>query len=115
MPTKTVRYTCAIEGYEDSWIDLAAKWTRDDERELLAYDSDIARLPMLQRRCTAVHLVDGDTVISDVDKLTNEGLEHVDLVLWGFVTTVLVMQWREMRTLGDFAKRVSPATSGPTN
>ncbi len=114
MP-KPVRYSCAVEGYTDSWVELDPRWTRAEERELLSVVGNDAYLDLLRRKAAAVHLVDGKRVIDDVGALTDEGLADVDLVLWSFVIKVLFFAYQEQRSITDFVLRVSPPTSDKTS
>jgi hypothetical protein len=110
-----VRYSCAVEGYEDSWVELDTRWTRADETRVLALRLKTEALDMLRAKCKAVHLVDGTRVYNDPAQLTNEEMESIDLILWGFVTSIVLIQYKEMQAITDFATRVSPPTSEKTS
>jgi hypothetical protein len=110
-----VRYSCAVDGYEASWIELDTRWSRPDELRIVAIKLNSEALEMLREKCKGVHLVDGDVTYDEPAELTDEGLANLDLVLWGFVTSVLFTAYREAKAITDFAMRVSPPTSEKTS
>lgn len=111
-----MRYYCTVDGLTDSWIELADAWTRAEWAALQGVKGNADYFDILRRKTTAMHLATADGgAINDVALLTDDGLQAIDLALWGFLVTVLFRAAADRKTLGDFAMRALLSSSDKTS
>ena len=106
-----MKYYSEIEGYEDCYVDVVDKWTMKELKELTASDEQ-EYFNLFRRKVTGILLRDIDgNELRDITKLDDEFVENLDVVMAGFIGTVLAMHVRQRRSLGGMSVRQSSTTS----
>ncbi len=106
-----MKYYSEIEGYEDCYVDVVDKWTMKELKELTASDEQ-EYFDLFRRKVSAILLRDIDgNELRDITKLNDEFVENLDVVMAGFIGTVLAMHVRQRRSLGGLSVRQSSSTS----
>lgn len=101
------RITCTTEGFTDNWVDLSESWTRREVKEL-DRATVAGVLETLRKKATACNIIlsSGDTV-TEVTKLTEDGLEDCDQQVWGFLLGCQFRAVAALQSLGNFSVRLS--------
>ncbi len=106
------KVTCTTEGFTDNWIDLSESWTRREVKELDG--SNIAEvLAILRRKATACNIIlSTGEVVTEVTRLTEDGLEDCDQQVWGFILGCQFREVAALQALGNFSVRLSSDSAG---
>ncbi len=105
-----MKYFSEIEGYEDCYVDVVDKWTMKELKELTASDEE-QYFELFRRKVTSILLRDSDgNELRDITKLDNDFIENLDVIMAGFIGTVLAMHVRQRRSLGGMSVRQSSTT-----
>lgn len=104
---------CTLPDFIDCWVEISEKWTRAEEK-MLAFADDQQWLELWQRKVLACNLrtATGDYITAPAD-VTLDRLDDLDVQLAGFVGGALAYACRELRYLGNAARRVSFNGSEP--
>ena len=106
-----MKYYSEIEGYEDCYVDVVDKWTMKELKELTA-SGESEYFELFRRKVSAIYLKDIDgNELRDITKLDDEFIENLDVIMAGFIGTVLAMHVRQRRSLGGMSVRQSSSTS----
>lgn len=106
-----MKYYSEIEGYEDCYVDVVDKWTMKELKELTASDEQ-EYFDLFRRKVSAILLRDIDgNELRDITQLNDEFVENLDVIMAGFIGTVLAMHVRQRRSLGGLSVRQSSTTS----
>ena len=109
-----MKYYSEIEGYEDCYVDVVDKWTMKELKELTA-SGEQEYFELFRRKVSAILLRDIDgNELRDITKLDDDFIENLDVVMAGFIGTVLAMHVRQRRSLGGLSVRQSSSTSEQT-
>jgi hypothetical protein len=106
-----MKYFSNVEGYEDCFVDVVDKWTMKELRELTA-SNETDYFSLFKRKVTSILIKDIDgNELRDITKLDDSFIENIDVVMAGFLGTVLAMHVRERRSLGGLSVRQSSTIS----
>ena len=106
-----MRWTCTVEGFSDTWIEVDDRWTRR-ETESVENTADETYLLLLRAKTTACHIQAGDGYIESAAELTEENLLDADEAVWGFLGRVLPYTIAQRRFLGNASLRPSLPSNG---
>lgn len=107
-----MRITCGVAGYDEVWVEIDPRFTRRDVTTILDAEED-ALLEQIRRRVTACHIpLEDGTVIDNADDLTGARLEEADLVVIGWLGSLLPTVIGTRRTLGNASVRLSSGSNG---
>jgi hypothetical protein len=102
-----MRYQCDILGFEDNFIELSERWTRQEVFTFDKLEGD-AYFAMLQRKLTGICLsrLDGETgnPIDPIDtpkNFTREASWLVDFAAWRWFIHAIRLGFNEMVRLGE--------------
>jgi hypothetical protein len=98
-----MKYFVDFPGYTDCYIDVEEQWTLKELNELVATDED-NYFDVLRKKTLGIFLRDVDgNELRDVKKLDKDFVENIDVILAGFLGTVLVRHVRDRRSLGGLS------------
>ena len=101
--------------YKDCFVDVSEVWTMKELKDLAIAEGD-KYFEIFRKKVDAILLRDVNGVeIRDVNQLTEDFMENIDVAMAGFLGTVLVNHIRERRSLGGLSVRLSSTGSELTN
>ena len=102
----TVRIECAVDGFEETWVEVSDRWTRSEFKALIDAEGD-EWLGTFHDKVTACHIQSSENPITDPQAVTEDALDDVDMQVLGFLGTVLLEAVTHLRSLGFMSGRVS--------
>ena len=110
-----MRFICNIAGLEQNWVEFSDVWTRREDTDLFSLPEQEGFSKYFARKCTACHIEQvGGEPITDPAQLTYDGLNDVDLRVFGFLAGSIYIACRSSQRLGNASALLSTATSEGT-
>lgn len=108
----TVRVYCDDPDYLETWIDVSGRWTLAEQRRMLEVAGDDF-WAFLRSKVAACHVqtVDGDA-ITDPAQLNEDGVGGCDVLVIGWLGSVMPVAIAKRRALGNASARLSLPTNG---
>ena len=107
-----IRIYCDAPEYADTWIDILPRWSLADQERMLDVQGD-EFFAFLRDKTAACHIETlSGAAITDPAQLTDSGLADVDVLLIGWLGSVLPLAVSKRRALGNVSARLSLPTNG---
>ena len=111
----SVRVTCDVDGFANTWLELDAKITRREVMAIEAANDESFFTDLLRPRVVACHIERaGQPAITTPDDLTLDALLDCDEAVLGFIGRAIWIAIAQRRTLGNVGARLSLPTNGQT-
>ena len=108
-----IRIYCDDPDYPVTWVDVSDRWTLADQRRMMDVEGDDF-YTFLRGRVTACHIetVEGDP-ITDPAQISEAGLGACDVLIIGWLGSVLPLAVAKRRALGNASARLSLPSNAP--
>jgi hypothetical protein len=107
-----IRVYCDDPDYADTWIDIAGRWTLAEQRRMVEVADDDF-WSFLRAKTIACHIETGDgATITDPDQISGAGLADVDVLVIGWLGSVLPLAIAKRKALGNASARLSLPRNG---